>query len=109
MSLQPICPLFTDKEEEDGVGDEEGAAAVLVGEVGEAPDVADADGEADAREDELPLGAPVVPLRPVLLVGVILVAGALNVSMLPFNIFLWSSIAASQNESGITCLRYLVG
>ena len=98
VTLNPICPLFTDEEEEDGVGDEECAAAVLVGEVGEAPDVADADGEADAREDELPLGAPVVPLRPVLQgVGVILVeGGALNVSRLPFNISLMLSIAASQ-------------
>ena len=90
---------LTDEKQQDCVGDEKGAASVLVGEVGEAPDVADADGEADAREDELPLGAPVVPLRPVLLVGVILVeGGALNVSRLPFNISLMLStcIAASQ-------------
>ena len=65
---------LTDEEQEDCVGDEKGAASVLVCEVGEAPDVADADGEADAREDELPLGAPVVPLRPVILVVIILAA-----------------------------------
>ena len=63
---------LTDEEQEDGVGNEKGAAAVLVGEVGEAPHVADADREADAREDELPLGAPVVPLDLVLLVVILL-------------------------------------
>ena len=47
---------LTDEEQENGVGYEEGTTTVLVGEVGEAPDVADADREADAGEDELPLG-----------------------------------------------------
>ena len=37
----------------DDVGDEEGAAAVPVAEVGEPPDVAEPDGEAEAGEEEL--------------------------------------------------------
>ena len=60
---------LADEQEEDEVGQEEGPAAVLVGQVGEPPHVADADGEADAGEDELPLRAPVVALRALTLPG----------------------------------------
>ena len=40
------------------VGDEERAAAVLVGDAGEAPDVAEPDGRADRGEDEADLAGP---------------------------------------------------
>lgn len=38
-------------------------AAILVGKVGEAPDVAYANGKSDAGEQELPAGTPVAALR----------------------------------------------
>jgi hypothetical protein len=41
-------------QQRDQVGDDEGPAAVLVGDVGEAPDVAESDGRADGRQDEDP-------------------------------------------------------
>ena len=55
-----------DRHEQEAVGDEEGAAAVLEREEGEAPDVADADHRAGAGENEGEARAPAVagaPLR----------------------------------------------
>ena len=47
-----------DEEEHEDVGHEEGAAAVVVGHVREAPDVAQAHGQAQARQEEVALVAP---------------------------------------------------
>lgn len=55
---------FTDDEEHDYVGDQEGAAAVLVSRIREPPDVPEADRERHAGHEEL---QPASPLRPLLL------------------------------------------
>ena len=48
----------SDEEEHEDVGDEEGAAAVVVGHVGEAPDVAQAHRQAQGSQEEVALVAP---------------------------------------------------
>ena len=49
--------------QEDGVGDEERPAAVLVHEEGEAPHVAEADGPPHGGDDERPPGRPPLALH----------------------------------------------
>ena len=51
------------RDQADKVGNQESAASVLVAKVGKAPDVAQTDGEADARHEEIQLAAPTLPLR----------------------------------------------
>ena len=51
-----------DQEEHDEVGHEEGAAAIDVGYVRKAPDVAEAHGDAEAGQEEVALVAPGLPL-----------------------------------------------
>ena len=52
----------TGEDQHDDVGDEERATAVLVGAVRKAPHVAQADGVADGRQEEVELAAPVAAL-----------------------------------------------
>ncbi len=51
------------EEQRDDVGDEEGAAAVGVDDVGEAPHVADAHSQRQPGQQELQVAAPVAALR----------------------------------------------
>src|SRR5690606_39496153 len=53
----------TGREEGDEVGDEEGAAAVLVGHAGEAPDVPEPHRRSDRGEDEAVLAGPLLAFR----------------------------------------------
>jgi len=46
------------EQEGDEIRDEEGAAAIFVAEVGEAPDVSEADGQTHHRQDEVEFAAP---------------------------------------------------
>lgn len=48
----------TAEDEEDAIGHQEGAAAILIADVGKAPDVAQVDGEPDHGQKELGLLTP---------------------------------------------------
>jgi len=54
-----------DKGQTEDVGNEKGPSAVHVTDVGEPPEVAEADGEAQTREEELAVVVPLASLRPI--------------------------------------------
>jgi hypothetical protein len=53
--------VLTNEYEQNCVWKEKGSPSVVVGQVGEPPHVAYSDREADAGEDKLPLGTPLLP------------------------------------------------